>query len=210
MSWCVADIVNIHGPVPLAGNPVFNPGATPLIFPDLQPGAPSVAGVEVLPPQHGLPPAGFPSGPFTPYPEAPPSMNLGVPPGGAPTTPPTSPAPGGYYPPGPPLFEARPPVEVPPPPPMGAGFGSSRRNPESIVVPRSPGPVVPVNAAPNGALAPPTIEPAMPPAGTGATPVAGPSHMPAAMAPPNYYPLPPPHPEPAAVAPAEYQQQITR
>src|SRR5207302_1304837 len=39
MSWCVADLVNIHGPVPMGGNPAFNAGPTPLIFPDLQPGA---------------------------------------------------------------------------------------------------------------------------------------------------------------------------
>src|SRR5206468_9653315 len=44
MSWCVADIVNIHGPVPLSGNPAFNAGTTPLIFPDLAPGGMNLPG----------------------------------------------------------------------------------------------------------------------------------------------------------------------
>src|SRR5262249_22043772 len=34
MSWCLADMVNIHGPVGLSGNPAFNQVA-PTIFPDL-------------------------------------------------------------------------------------------------------------------------------------------------------------------------------
>jgi type II secretion system protein D len=40
MSWCLADVVNIHGPIPAGGASVFGDQSTPLIFPDLQPGAP--------------------------------------------------------------------------------------------------------------------------------------------------------------------------
>lgn len=37
MSWCIADVVNIHGPVGMSGNPAFNGMESPLIFPDVTP-----------------------------------------------------------------------------------------------------------------------------------------------------------------------------
>jgi hypothetical protein len=38
MSWCMADILNIHGDVGLSsGNGLWGPAASPVIFPDLQP-----------------------------------------------------------------------------------------------------------------------------------------------------------------------------
>jgi hypothetical protein len=40
MSWCMADILNIHGDVGLSpGNGLWGPAASPVIFPDLQPSA---------------------------------------------------------------------------------------------------------------------------------------------------------------------------
>ena len=40
MSWCLADIVNIHGPVGLDGNPEYNMTPSDVIYPDLNPTAP--------------------------------------------------------------------------------------------------------------------------------------------------------------------------
>jgi type II secretion system protein D len=40
MSWCLADIVNIHGPVGLDGNPEYNMTPSDVIYPDLDPTAP--------------------------------------------------------------------------------------------------------------------------------------------------------------------------
>src|SRR5437773_7792998 len=120
MSWCVADLVNIHGPVPLSGNPAFNSSPTPLIFPDLQPGA--------IPPNPTLGPTGppgspgYPEGP-TPYGEIPilqGRRNLPI----GPTLAPPGPVGPGGFPPGPmPYLEpTRPPAStVPPPPPPGPG-----------------------------------------------------------------------------------------
>jgi hypothetical protein len=40
MSWCMADILNIHGDVGLSpGNGLWGPAASPVIFPDMQPSA---------------------------------------------------------------------------------------------------------------------------------------------------------------------------
>src|SRR5262245_6736133 len=133
MSWCVADLVNIHGPVPLGGNPAFNSGPTPLIFPDLQPNA--------VPPNPTLGPVGppgtpdYPLGP-EPYGSIPifqgrrgalPMLNA---PG--PTPAPAGMPPPAAFPPGPVPYAdpapGQPPVQpVPPPPPPGPGLGSSRR-----------------------------------------------------------------------------------
>ena len=89
MSWCLGDIVNIHGPVGMAGNPAFNPQASPVIYPDLQPGGPEPT------------PAAPPSGPFMPPLEMPMSplppqaqppalpLNPSPPPGSLPPLPPT-------------------------------------------------------------------------------------------------------------------------
>ncbi|NJM36119.1 MAG: type II and III secretion system protein [Rhodomicrobium sp.] len=40
MSWCIADVVNIHGPVGVGGNPAYNSSPTDVIFPDVDPTAP--------------------------------------------------------------------------------------------------------------------------------------------------------------------------
>ncbi|MEX2174382.1 MAG: secretin N-terminal domain-containing protein [Pirellulaceae bacterium] len=40
MSWCIADVVNIHGPVGVGGNEAFNMQASEVIFPDVEPSAP--------------------------------------------------------------------------------------------------------------------------------------------------------------------------
>lgn len=72
MSWCVSDVVNIHGTVPVAGNMAFNNGATPIIFPDVDPGAPNFA----------PPPGAFTPGPLMPqYPPTippPPQQPMGT------------------------------------------------------------------------------------------------------------------------------------
>lgn len=63
MSWCIADVVNIHGPVGLSGNPAFNGHETPLIFPDVDPAGtqltPTPAATQQVPPatHQALPPA---------------------------------------------------------------------------------------------------------------------------------------------------------
>ena len=65
MSWCLGDIVNIHGPIPVSGQLEFN-GTTPLIFPDLQPGAPvqQPTPAEPAPPGYGpAPPSPLPNQP---------------------------------------------------------------------------------------------------------------------------------------------------
>lgn len=135
MSWCVADIVNIHGPVAISGNPAFNSGPTPLIFPDVDPNAP----VDMAP-MSGV---GYPFG--APYPPGPmpyqdtqqrqPSgasrENVILPGSETPTLAPPPPA----MPPPPapgamPLYQdplrGAPIQDVPPPPPPG--HESSRRN----------------------------------------------------------------------------------
>jgi type II secretion system protein D len=70
MSWCLGDIVNIHGPVPMAGSPQFN-GTTPLIFPDLQPGAPAQPVQPTTPTPGGYGPAAASPTPATPLTNAP-------------------------------------------------------------------------------------------------------------------------------------------
>src|SRR5262245_9769877 len=84
MSWCLADIVNIHGPVGLSGNPAFNMPSTEVIFPDLNPGAPQPTPA-AQPPLDPLMPGG--TGPIPYY--APPQAN---PPPPSPAMPP-APAP---------------------------------------------------------------------------------------------------------------------
>ena len=49
MSWCIADIVNIHGPVGMSGNPAFNMIPSDVIFPDLDPTAPATLPAESIP-----------------------------------------------------------------------------------------------------------------------------------------------------------------
>jgi len=219
MSWCVADIVNIHGPVPVSGNPAFNSGGTPLIFPDLQPGAPAVD--PALSHAGPMMPYPYPPGPM-PYQEGPPRQ----PSGGAPlpdaagnlpsvVVPPAASgptlAPG--YPPGPmPYQEVQPrrpssdyaPPRQPssdrvPPPPPSPGLGSSRRTPDDVIVPQPPSLMSPGNASGQVPLMPQNIQPATPPAGTG---VHNAAYIP-------QFPLPPPPEQaipPFGIAPAQYQQ----
>jgi type II secretion system protein D len=206
MSWCIADIVNIQGPVSMAGSPFMNPAGTPVIFPDLQPGAPTPAEAP-LPPDMQL-------SPFPPYPPGlplPPQMTF--PPGHAPPEPatPSTPPPGTTPPPAAP---------VPNPPPSGHPYfqpmsddvqRSSRRDtsqpvqpavPASVIVPRPAAPMQPPEAGHAGGLAPRPIEPVLPPAGTQAR--LAPARLPdPAAAPPVAYPAPPQGT--AAIAPAVYQ-----
>jgi general secretion pathway protein D len=53
MSWCLADLVNIHGPVGMGGHPAYNLEGPPLIFPDLTPAAPPASAAPAGP---ALPP----------------------------------------------------------------------------------------------------------------------------------------------------------
>jgi type II secretion system protein D len=226
MSWCVADIVNIHGPVPMSGNPAFNSDPTPLIYPDLQPGAmPGVApgttppGTPAASPYGPAHPGGYPSGPM-PYQPGPPRLPSGgsLLPGssgpsapGAPTISPPGPTVPGGYPPGPMPYLEGPPrapssSNVPPPPPPGPGLGSSRRTNDGIIVPQPPSLMQPGNPNAHGVLSPPTIQPAAPPVGTGVTPVANTGQWPPLGPPPQMIPLPPS----GGVAPAEYQQAVMR
>jgi type II secretion system protein D len=47
MSWCLADVLNIHGDTSLSpGNGLWGPAASPVIYPDLQP---TVMGEEIIP-----------------------------------------------------------------------------------------------------------------------------------------------------------------
>jgi general secretion pathway protein D len=62
MSWCIADVVNIHGPVGVGGNPAFNSTPTDVIFPDVEPTAPQPT--PATPPLPGL--QGFPGAPASP------------------------------------------------------------------------------------------------------------------------------------------------
>ena len=117
MSWCIADIVNIHGPVGISGNPAFNVLPPEVIFPDVDPTAPTPA----TPPLEGMPPS------------APPSMMPPVPaptPGVPPPPQPLLPAP---VPPVPAPLPTVPPggygLNLPPPPVVGPNI-SARRNPD--------------------------------------------------------------------------------
>lgn len=229
MSWCVADIVNIHGPVAMGGNPAFNAGPTPLIFPDLQPGA--------VPPPEGIQPTptgsitpGYPAGPM-PYQEGPPRMPSSapvppgstgplsntMPPGAASGAPLPAPAPGPLpsgYPPGPMPYQNVPPGPgIPPPPPPGPGLGTAQPdNAYDYLVPQPASLAPPNNSHGQGPLSPPYIQPASPPAGT---PLAGWPMPPMGQ----QQPLPPQQgmqpasmlpPDPGNVAPAEFQQPLPR
>lgn len=214
MSWCVADIVNIHGPVTMAGNPAFNSAGTPLIFPDMQPGAPTPAVDPSMLSNDPMMRPVYPTGPL-PYQAVPQRATNPNDPASPPSVvvPPTmnTPnfAPG--YPPGPlPYQEVQPrqpssdtvPPRQPssdrvPPPPPGPGLGSSRRTQDDVIVPQPPS-LMPQGSS-QGSLSPPNIQPAMPPAGTGINS--------AAYVPQMQWPLPPQQPlPPQGVAPAQYQQ----
>jgi type II secretion system protein D len=211
MSWCVADIVNIHGPVPVSGNPGFNGGPTPLIFPDLQPSAPSSVPGQPTPagppgsvpaPPPAMPPAATPADlrpltpgywPFPPYPAGTP-----LPPSTMPLTPsaPSGPS-GGSYPMG---YGSGPlpgPMATPPPGMMSAPPIVTSAPPMSILTPQPqrlmPPPLAPQTQNP---LVPQTIQPAAPPAGTPEPP------------PPSLSLGP--YPPPGALVPAMFQQPVNR
>jgi general secretion pathway protein D len=144
MSWCVADVVNIHGPVNLSGNPAFNAGPTPLIFPDVEPGAPPMLGP--VPHSMGLE-SPYPTGPM-PYQEGQPREPSGSTGPGTPTPATLPPGPGGY-PSGPPPYQQQPPPQAPaegaPPPPPPSGMGSARRTPDGgIIIPQPPSLIQPL------------------------------------------------------------------
>jgi general secretion pathway protein D len=67
MSWCIADVVNIHGPVNLSGNPGYNMQSTDVIFPDVDPSAPESSPLPPTSPATPVPPLpGLPSDPLFP------------------------------------------------------------------------------------------------------------------------------------------------
>ncbi len=78
MSWCIADLVNIHGPVGMSGNPAFNMQPSDLIYPDLNPTAPQATPATPQPPLPGLPGAPQPLDPLVPPPPG--SYGQSVPP----------------------------------------------------------------------------------------------------------------------------------
>jgi type II secretory pathway component GspD/PulD (secretin) len=194
MSWCLADLVNIHGPVPFSGNPLYNPSPTALIYPDLQPN-----GYPTGPEPYGTQPSFSVPG-ATPHPFGPASMPDLYPAGTPPYGTPPGPAPAG--------------TGVPPPPP-GPGNGAPARStppvttpPGGVIVPQPPSLIPPVLPTGQGTLAPPVIEMATPPAGTARAPLRSVPLMPIAGPPPGMQSFPSRSAEPPAVAPAEYQQPI--
>jgi type II secretion system protein D len=227
MSWCLADIVNIHGPVPFGGNPLFNPSPTPLIFPDMQPtglpgpvppggpGGPGAGPPGSGPPGTMLPGFGPPG--MLPGTGLPGATLDGYPAGPAPYSAPTdsAPQPGaglpGGYPSGPPPYGSPGELIAPPRP-----------------TPATPIPAAPIPAAPNvpppAALPPATVPPGgvlipqppsllVPPAGASgvlspsqvepAMPPVGTARVPVAM-PPQFLPQMPPNQPP--IVPAQFQQ----
>jgi type II secretion system protein D len=140
MSWCIADLVNIHGPVGLSGNPAFNMAPSDLIFPDLDPTAPPAVPGATTP---GYPPMGVPT-PGVPTPATPPPPLPGLqssPPPIDPLVPPplVPPPPGSHG------------LSLPPPPVQTAPVGSGVQH----------SPQLPTND-----LRSPNIEPVAPPPGT--------------------------------------------
>lgn len=83
MSWCIADVANIHGPVGMSGNPAFNGMESPLIFPDVEPAAqePTPAEPKTSQPE-GVPSSGQPTWYQPQTGLSPPRVQLAVPPAG--------------------------------------------------------------------------------------------------------------------------------
>ncbi|HZN32337.1 MAG TPA: secretin N-terminal domain-containing protein [Pirellulaceae bacterium] len=159
MSWCLADIVNIHGPVAMSGNPAYNMHSSEFIFPDLTPAGPQPTPA-TQPPLDPLMPGG--TGPQPYY--APPAANppSATPPPPAPMlTPPMLPPPGQQ----PSSVIVPPPAGLTPlPPGEQQAFGDA--------APAEPGfvPPPPLKGLPPSPdqrpLTPQTLQPAVPPAGT--------------------------------------------
>jgi general secretion pathway protein D len=192
MSWCLADLVNIHGPVPFSGNPMFNASPTPLIFPDLDPN-----GYPSGPDPYGSIPS-FPPPGVTPQPTLQPlnvPSSSGYPSGPAPYNSPVSPTPAAPtpVPPGPPVG-----TSVPPPPPSpGLGYQQDAPPSNNYIVPQPPSLIPPAASSHGGSpLGPPSIEPVSPPAGTTRRLFPGP--LPAGL------------PFGPSVAPAHYQQPASQ
>jgi type II secretion system protein D len=193
MSWCLADLVNIHGPVPFAGNPMFNTSPTPLIFPDLDPN-----GYPAGPDPYGTVPS-FPPPGVVPQPTLQP-LNVpstsGYPSGPAPYNSPGAPTPAAPtpVPPGPPVGGG-----VPPPPPSpGLGQRQDPSPSNNYIVPQPPSLMPPGTTSGGGSpLGPPSIEPVLPPAGTARQLLPGPPGAAPQFA------MPP-------VAPAQYQQPTSQ
>ena len=233
MSWCVADVVNIHGPVPINSHSIFGDYGPPVIYPDGEPGGPS---------QQPVPTPAAPEGYPTPSP-APRET-----PGGTPgRTPGASPTPGYGDGASPSLIIPQPPSLMPPASPSGTG-----RLTPSVVEPATPpagtaqtraGGPPPVGATPYPTATSPATTttvwspPTLPPAASGGLtqpqqggvyPTALPAHLPPAMpvaagATPQAaqpaggaWPLPPSPPAMAppvgssGVAPAGFSQPVWR
>jgi type II secretion system protein D len=235
MSWCVADVVNIHGPVPVNSHSIFGDYGPPIIYPDGQPGSPTQQPVPTP-----ASPEGYPPPSPAPAPDAPPSSTPGRAPGAAPLP--------GYG------DGASPSLIIPQPPslmPPATSSGSGRPTPSAVepAVPpagttlsRSAWPAPPAagslptaNAQPatTTVWSPPTTSPqaianqdfpknkggyptALPPGLPPAMPVAAGGGVPAVqpaggtwLPPPGTMGVPPPG-NPSGVAPAGYAQPVWR
>lgn len=172
MSWCVADIVNIHGPVPYNSHSIFGEHGPPVIYPDGEPGGT----------QEPFAPPSVPEGYPTPAPA--PGGTPGLMPGSPPTLPPSSPPAGTYGEGGPsPLIVPQPPSLAPP----GRSSGSQRRN-SNIVEP----------AAPPAGTPPPHA--AWPPPKGNAPPSTVTTWSPPSMPAPSHWPPEAPQPGPASTS----------
>jgi len=157
MSWCLADLINIHGPVTMSGNPAYSGSPSDVIFPDLTPGSPQPTPAGQRPLDPLAPPA-----PLTPMPSYGPP---GTPP---PPTPMLQPPPGAGLPPGQP---GQPSVIVPQPASLAQPMAvdqQARHNgppPAGFLPPPAPmnGPAPPGDSR---TLTPQILQPAVPPVGT--------------------------------------------
>jgi type II secretory pathway component GspD/PulD (secretin) len=152
MSWCLADIVNIHGPVGMSGNAAYNMGPSDVIYPDITPGSPTPA---TAPPAAGaLPGATAPLDPLL------------LPPTGTPPyfAPPQTPAPPMPMPPGSGLPAIPPPAPgIPLPQPMSHRRQQDDR--QAVVQPRALEglPPAPQSTSPASANSPPPAQSTSPP-----------------------------------------------
>lgn len=159
MSWCVADIVNIHGPVPVNSHSLFGDAGPPVIYPDGEPGMPSHS-----PAPTPAAPEGYPVPSPAPTPATPPGGTPGRAPGATPTP--------GYG------DGASPHLIIPQPPslmPPATSSGSGRLTPSAIEPTTPPAgtaqsstgwpppaavPSLPPGSLPSGASPPTAVGPA--------------------------------------------------
>jgi general secretion pathway protein D len=138
MSWCIADVVNIHGPIgSMSGNPAYNSEPTDVIFPDVDPAAPTPANPNAPPP--GLPMSPPTGVPMPPAPGLP--LDPLLPPGGGYGFVPTAPVQTG---------------------PVQTGLGTEPVGTGPIGPGASPAGLAPLD----GRLQPQPIQPVVPPPGT--------------------------------------------